>query len=410
MKCAGAPRRASTLGRVRRLLVLLVLAAAALAGAVPAAASAARREVPPRFLGMVGDGPLMEEPVLREAGSTFERELDLMVGSGVESMRFSVYWSAAQPYPSWDEVPAGERARFRDVGGVPTDFSRPDRVVLEAARRDVELLPVILGAPNWAARHIYRLASPPSDAQAYAAFTAALVRRYGLGGDFWRERRELKPVPITMWQIWNEMSLRSFWIDQPFEADYVALLRAVKPAVRAADPRAKVVIGGLVNRSWEQLDRLYRAGARGLFDLLALHPFTAEPKGVLTIIRRARRVMKRNGDARVPLLVTELSWPSSKGRTSVRESWEMTERGQAARVEQALPLMAARRRELLIRRVYWYSWMTRDIDSEYSFDYAGLRRSTRQVIHTKPAFHAFRRTALRLEGCRRKAAVATRCR
>ena len=50
--------------------------------------------------------------------------------------------------------------------------------------------------------------------------------------------------------------------------------------------------------------------------------------------------MRQYGDARLPLWLTELSWPASKGKTGGAPGFETTERGQAARVEQALQALA----------------------------------------------------------------------
>ena len=157
------------------------------------------------------------------------------------------------------------------------------------------------------------------------------------------------------------------------------------------------------------LRAIYRAGGRKHFDVVAAHPFTLQVSGVVKILTEARAVMRANGDARKPLLVTELSWPSAKGKVKSRYGYEMTESGQAARVRAALPYLAARRGALRIERVYWYSWLTRETDDVYPFDYAGLRRLEPDRVVAKPAYAAFRSTALRMQGCRKKSGDATRC-
>jgi hypothetical protein len=205
---------------------------------------------------------------------------------------------------------------------------------------------------------------------------------------------------VTDWQLWNEPALTNFWLDQPFARGYVALLRATRPALRRADPRARVVIGGLVHESWRALASVYRAGGGRWFDVLALHPFTREPAGVLDIIERNRRVMARNGDRRKPLLVTELSWPSSYGRIPSRYGYETDERGQARQLGRGLRALAAHRRRLRIERVYWYTWMTRETSPDYPFDYSGVRRIRRSRVVAKPALAALRRTALALRRAR----------
>jgi hypothetical protein len=201
----------------------------------------------------------------------------------------------------------------------------------------------------------------------------------------------------------------SFWLSQPFAPDYVALLRATRPALRRADRSARIVLAGLVYDSWDALAQVYRAGGRGLFDAVALHPFTRRPDDVLRIIERNRTVMARHHDGGKPIYLSELSWPSSRGRIPVRYGYETNERGQARRLTAALRLLAANRRRLGLRRVYWYTWLTREKHPDYPFDYAGLRRLDPARVRSKPALRAYRRAALKLEGCAVKRRTAARC-
>src|SRR5947209_7971006 len=86
------------------------------------------------------------------------REFDLMMRSGVESVRVSFIWSVEQPYSSFASVPA--RSRFRDVDGTPTDFSATDGIVRLAAARGMTVLPVVLSAPCLAPAHLPAPAAP----------------------------------------------------------------------------------------------------------------------------------------------------------------------------------------------------------------------------------------------------------
>jgi hypothetical protein len=369
----------------------------------PVAAAAPRRKVPFGFVGTVADGPLFEPWV------DLPGEVNAMVGTGVEAVRVVVDWRTAQPYASFAEVPEDKRQQYRDEGGVPTDYSLIDSIVGLSARHDMRVLPVVLIAPPWAARQPGAFNSPPSDPAPYARFVAALARRYGPNGSFWAEHPELEPLPARDWQVWNEPSLRDFWSDDPWVKDYVALMRATRTQLRAVDPRARLILAGLPNRSWTDLARIYRARGGRYFDAVALHPFTAQVDGVFTILEKGRKVMARYGDARKPLLVTELSWPSAKGKTKPSFGIETTERGQAQRLAKAIPELAARRRSLRLESVYWYTWLTEDRRDDYPFDYAGASRIRDGKVVRKPAFRALRQTALRLEGCAAKPSGARSC-
>jgi hypothetical protein len=378
----------------------------------PAAGAKAPAKVPAGFVGVVGDGPLIEDP-----SADFGGQLNTMVVNGVQTLRTSFNWAGAQPYQSFADVPKAELSRFTDEGGVPTDWSTIDLMVTLAAERRIALVPVVLFAPVWDARHPGEsapghptlLSSPPTDPRPYADFTAALARRYGAGGTFWRDHSEIAAQPIRYWQIWNEPNLTTFWSDQPFEHDYVELLRLSREAIRSVDPSAKIVLAGLTNTSWKALAKIYGAGGRGLFDVAAFHPFTARVGGVKTILEKNRRVMAKNGDARKPVWVTELSWTSAKGKTTRTFGNDETERGQAQKLTSAFTLLARLRTKLNVQRVYWYTWLSRDTQPDDPFDWAGLQRVTSSGIEPKPALAAFRRVALKLEGCRTKSDRADRC-
>jgi hypothetical protein len=385
-----------------------LVAAAAISVLGPAQAAHADR-VPASFFGVVAAPELLSARALAPARTTLKREMDAMVGTGVGTVRMSFFWAPAQPYRTWAEVPDAVRSRFTDVGGRPFDFNETDRLVAAAAARRLAVLPVVLWAPGWAARYPGEFASPPADPATYAEFVAALARRYGPKGSFWREHHDLPRVAIRDWQAWNEPTMLGFWLEQPFARRYVALLKATRAALRQVDPRARLVLAGLVYDSPSALRAIYRAGGRRYFDVVAVHPFTLYVRNVAAIVEKDRELMNAHGDRRKPLFLTEVSWPSAKGKAPLRYGYEVTERGQASRVSAALTYLARRRHRLGIERVYWYAWLTRDRDRTYPFDYAGLSRLGAKRVVRKPAFFAYRRTALRLQGCRRKSGTAARC-
>jgi hypothetical protein len=384
----------------------LVVAAITLVLAIPATVDAkSPKKVPQNFIGVMTDGAVFTNPAI-ELGS----EMSRMVRNGVQTMRTMFTWSQAQPYATFDDVPADERDRYRDEGGVPTDYSEIDRQVTEAVKRHIAVLPVVMVAPAWDARHPGDFASPPADPAPYANFNGALVRRYGPNGAFWTEHPELPKRPIRYWQIWNEPSLRPFWSDQPFAADYVELLRAARMAIKTEDPGARIVLAGLPNKSWSALEKIYQAGGRKLFDITAFHPFTHQVDGVKTILQRDRKVMAKYKDSKKPLWVTELSWTSSKGKTSVLYGNEEDEKGQAKNLTAAYTMLAKLRVKMRIQRVYWYTWLSRDMADDYPFDWAGLSRITSGGdVRAKPALKAFRTIALKLEHCKKKTTRADRC-
>jgi hypothetical protein len=365
---------------LRRLLLLSTLLA--LAAASPAEA---RRHVPFGWLGVNADGPL--------SGSAPAGEWDRMAGSGAESVRVAVRWSAAQP----------AQAGSLDLGPI-------DATVLAAATRGLTVLPVVQDTPGWAATDpADGAASPPRDPADLAAFMRALVARYGPRGSVWTEHPEVRARPIRAWQVWNEPNLTRYWARQPFARDYVRLLRATRRAVRAADRGARIVLAGLPNRSWQALATIYRAGGRGTFDAVALHPYTGKPSDVVRLVEYARQVMRRHHDARTPVWLTELSWPAAKGKVSGTPGFETTDRGQATRLRDAVGRLAAARTRLRIGAVYWYTWLSAEGPSS-AFTYSGLRRLRDGATISAPSLEAFRGVARRLQGCAKAPGDARRCR
>jgi hypothetical protein len=389
---------------MRRVAVIATLAALAALAIASSAASAATPRVPPSFVGTVLDGPLFEPYVNLQA------ELDQMVETGVGSVRVVVDWSSAQPYARWRDVPPDQMARFRNEGGVPTDYSLVDQVIAGAASRRMTILPIVLIAPNWAARHPGNFNSPPKGTTSFARFAGALAKRYGPNGAYWAENPAIPRRFVRDWQFWNEPSLTHFWSDRPWERDYVALVRAARAKVKAADSGARIVLAGLPNRSWPELEKVYKLKARNLFDVVAIHPFTARVSGVLKILRLNREVMRRYGDRKKPLWVTELSWTSARGQAAWTYGNETTERGQAKKLTEAYKMLAEHRSELKLQRVYWYTWLTLDSHPNYPFDYAGLSRLEGDAsITRKPAFTDMRAIALGLQHCKAKSGMADRC-
>jgi hypothetical protein len=395
----------------RRILVQATGLAVVAAVTLAACGSSSKHQVASVHRGVSGQlvGAMFDGPVLG-AGVNLDRQLDVAVASGVESLRVGVSWAGLQPYRTSSEVPAADRSQFEDVGGVPTRFSELDRTIGAAAARGLSLLPVVVYTPSWDARQPGNQASPPKSMAPFAAFLTALVKRYGPQGTFWAAHPRLPRVPIRMWQIWNEPNFTRYWSEQPFAPSYVKLLAAARAALKSADPGAKVVLAGFADFSWEYLAQVYRVpGASRLFDIVAIHPYTARPAGVIIILQRVRAVMDRFGDGGKPMLATEITWPSSQGKAPPQFGVSTTESQQAQRLAQLMPLLVANRAKLGLMGFYWYTWMGDESPTapRYGFDYAGLVKYVGGAVTSKPALAVFKRWALSIEGCRRKTSAGS---
>ena len=363
------------LAAVRRLWLSALLALPLLA--LPAAPALAKRTVPRGFLGVMADGPMLA------SAPHLTTETGRMASAGVESVRAAFYWDEIQP---------------TQTGAL--DFSVPDRVVLAAARRRLQVLPVVIRAPDWAAADPTAEFPEPRQPADYAALLTKLVARYGPAGTFWAAHPTVRKLAIRDWQVWNEPNLRRYW-RQPFAASFTKLLAAAHTALKAADRHSRLVLGGLTNFSWKDLGSLYAAGARKLIDVVAIHPYSNHPKNVVKIVKLVRGVMNKHGDRKKPLELTEVSWAAAKGRATTDYGWNVTAHQQASHLTELFRLLAHDRRTLGLRRVYWYTWSSTYTGKTDPFRYSGLRVATSSSSRSTRAFTAFKAFARHVEGCRK---------
>jgi hypothetical protein len=393
-------------------LVLSLVAALVLAGVLSSGAGAARTStattpgpVPQGFVGVDVDGPMFgpDTPI------NFPNQLKTMVASGVQSVRVAFSWAAAQPYKTDADVPDDKAADFTDVGGVPTDFEFTDMVVGDAARSRVSVLPTVLYTPQWDAVNNRNGVDYPRKYGPYGAYVTALIGRYGPKGSFWRENPGIPKMPIRSWQIWNEPNIAYYW-KQPFASSYVSMLKVAHAAVKKADPGAQVVLGALTNTAWKSLGQVYKIkGAKSLFDIVSVNGFTKVPANVVEFMVFVRRAMSHFGDGAKPLIATEISWPSAKGKTKAKYDFITTQAGQAHNISTLLPLIGQQRLSLHLAGFYWYTWMGQEDPGTGPFNFSGLLGFHDGNVKVKPSLAAFKTAALALEGCKRKGAVATSC-
>ena len=378
----------------RSLLAVLVVFAFCLN--VQAAAAAP----PPRFFGVMGNWPL------DRAGVDLVTETAVMRSNGVETVRLPIEWPDLQPFRSFADVPAEERARFVDVAGIPTAFAATDARIKASALSNVEVLALVMRSPLWAGRDPSNYMTPPRDPAQYGAFLSALIGRYGPSGSFWSENPEVPRRPLRHFQIWNEPNLNHYFPVASWAPAYAKLLRASYRAIKAADPTATVVSAGMPNFVWRDYAKLFRVGvrARGYFDAVAVHPYTDNAAGCVKILSLVRRVLDANGARQTPIWVTETGWPSAQGKAKVlpqHRGWITTPAGEATKLTAAYRALAKSAKQLKLKRVYWYSWVSSDSGGG-AWDYAGLRtvRSDGSFVD-KPALAAYRRVARSLRAATR---------
>ena len=321
---------------------------AALAAASPAFA------VPSNFWGVVPQG------------YTNTEQLERLKAGGVDSIRIPVSWGSVQP-----------------TQGGPWNWSDADAFVTAAATARLDILPFLSTAPSWAVPVDRRFGAPAflpvrtgKQRAGWTRFVKEAIRRYGPAGSFWTENPGLPRKPLRTWQVWNEPNFKYF-VARPNPAEYGKLVKLSSSAIKAADPGAQVILGGLFARPIEAtfrkrppqayfaadfLDQMYEStpGIKSKFQGVALHPYTGSWKNLTSRIEEVRSVLKIHRDIGKGLWMTEMTWSSE--RPQPNNSFAKGLQGQARELKGAFTLFRNNQRKWNLQRIYWFSIN----------DYAGL--------------------------------------
>jgi hypothetical protein len=216
----------------------------------------------------------------------------------------------------WDEVEARRESPPR------YDWSLYDGLLRHAHQEGLEIIAEVVGNPDWAAEYP---GGPPRDLDPLVQFLAAAVERYDGDG--------LADAPgsprIRYWELYNEPDNTDHELAKEGRAwgywgregaAYAQMLKRAYPAIRLANPAAKVLLGGLAYDAFPEdggpfnpafLDDVLRAGGGCCFDIMNLHyyplfAFRWQPQGpdIVGKIQAVRRKLGGYGLDK-PLMVTE---------------------------------------------------------------------------------------------------------
>lgn len=368
--------------RISRTAIAVTAAALALlsvAGCGSSSSGTKSTAVPENFFGI--------DPGIAPDSKDFQQ----MASTGVETVRMGLSWSAVQPQSG------------------PYNWRLPDAQVSQLAANGMEFLPVLASTPSW-------VASPPTTPPiaspeakyGWTQFLKAAVARYGPGGTFWEPAAnggpspfhtlchcDAKPIPVTSWQVWNEPSLSHYFTASSPVKSYAQLLQISHDAIKSVDPQAQIVLAGVPGfakkgglNAWKFLDELiHTSGAANDFDVVALHPYSRDIGQLESEIKKMRAVMEKNGDAGMPLWITELGWGSNPPD---RFGFNKGVDGQQQLLTQAYELLLREQSAWHLDRVYWFEWRDPPPSAEVGCSFctsAGLLQNDRQP---KPAYDAFK--------------------
>jgi hypothetical protein len=185
-----------------------------------------------------------------------------------------------------------------------------DNAVNLAQAAGQKIIFVVGSSPSWASGSS-NTETPPRNPADYATFIHYVASRYA--------------GRVAAWEIWNEENTARFWSTGPNAAQYVTLLKAAYPVVKSADPSALVLFGGTSLNAYNFISQAYAAGAKGNFDVMAVHPYSCRAPGAIVRdgsgnitedsflgYRTVHDAMLANGDEK-PIWFTEIGWSSSTG-------------------------------------------------------------------------------------------------
>lgn len=198
-------------------------------------------EAPPPFPDTVFPPLCVNTALEQYDAARLDWALDLAADGGFAWVRQRFPWAEIEPEPG----------RF--------EWARWDAIVGGAVARGLQVLPVLTSPPAWA--------GTPPDPEAFARFAGALANHYS--------------AQLVYYQIWHNPNLGDAWGGQADPYVYAELLAHAAPAIRAADPDARIVLGGLaptaeagpINYNEPRfLELLSVAGASPYYDVIAAQP------------------------------------------------------------------------------------------------------------------------------------------
>lgn len=234
---------------------------------------------------------------------------------------------------------------WRDIEGAKKgafDWSRSDEVIYRANVKGLDVLARVDNSPDWAAPGCFDPArasmGPPRNTQDWTDFLRAFATRY--------------KGRVRAYEIWNEPNLAREWCKRPpSPAQYAQFLKASYQAIKAVDPNALIISGGLTPTTadfaeampdMKFFNQLYDAmgnNSDGYFDLLGVHaagykadpeadpgqvaqdpaltnndPSPTEAKRIYSFrhVEDVRQLMVDRGDADKQIAILEFGWTSDQ--------------------------------------------------------------------------------------------------
>lgn len=326
-------------------------------------------DAPPSVFGVITYWPLDDD-----------HGLDDIQAAGAQWARVAFSWSSVEPADTTPEY---------------FNWSRWDEEVSSADSTGVSVVATIHGNPSWAAEYpggpLY-----PDHVMDFVELMEAAVERYDGDG-----KMDAPGSPVVEhWELYNEPDGASIFLAEAgygywgdYGAEYADLFRQVYPAIKAANPDVKLLIGGLAYERFREddpgnpyvrqfLDDFLAAGGGNYIDVFNFHYYPGfadvwEPYGRELIGKTAYfRSMLSGYGLSMPIVCTEIGEHSdtSQGGSDETQSRYV--------VKSFVWAMAAD-----LDYATWFA--LRDITDGFPYLYGLLDPSWQR----KPSFYAFRTAA-----------------
>ncbi len=261
-----------------------------------------------------------------------------------------------------------------------------DRVVAAANARHLRVLALLTHTPAWARpANCTFFRCYPADLAKFKAFVSASAQRYSARG-------------VRMWEIWNEPNMAATATTPASATSYAALLRSATSAIRAADPQATIISGGLgptstKNGNVAQLDfvsALCATGALSTVDGVGYHPYSYPVPPSYAATWNAWAKMQVNPDNIVAILracgvtgkkiwITEYGAPTNGPGVGATVSNYMIGSGpdhvdEASQAHMATESVQLAGASSQIASLIWYSYKDQGTSTADRENFFGLRR------------------------------------
>jgi len=301
-----------------------------------------------------------------DSPTELSQTLDDAAAIGITSIRIDL---------NWDDVQHNSANSY--------DWSNFDRVVQAAHSRNLTVLPILAYTPPWARPYgCTDVKCAPANPDAFASFAATASTRY-------------MSMNIHTWEIWNEPNVVAFWQPAPNVTQYVQLLRATSTAIRAADPHAFIVSGGLAptdtsagNISQHDFFSAFvNQGGTNFADAIGDHPYSfpvlpgypADWNAWQKMVGDIEGILKAHGIANKKIWITEYGAPTNgpgAGATLLDYKFgshpdHVDETLQAQMANDSVRLARASN---FVGAIYWYSYKDLGTNKSNIENFFGLRR------------------------------------